>query len=114
MKRVLLLTSATFSVTLAIILGLRVSTDALAVMVGVILGILASLPMTLLLAYFLLRHRPQNEQGAYPSGQYPPVVVINGGDKGASYGPPALPPTYAASGGRKWTVIGEEETGTFN
>ena len=110
MKRGLFIISLIFSVTFAVILGLRVSTDALAVITGVVLGVLATVPTTLLAIYFLFRQRDKVDQLPYSTPQHPPVVIINAGDKPQGYAPPALPPTYPGNGGRKWTVIGDEET----
>jgi len=109
-KRGLFIISLIFSVTFAVILGLRVSTDALAVITGVVLGVVASVPTTLLVIYFLFRQRDKADQLPYPPAQHPPVVVINASDKPQGYAPPALPPVYPSNGGRKWTVIGDEET----
>lgn len=110
MKRGLLFISFAFSISLALILGLRISSDALAVIIGVILGVLASLPTTLLLVFVSSRQQNKLNQPPYPPGQHPPVVVINASDKPPAYAPSALPPAYPANGTRRWTVIGDEET----
>lgn len=112
MKHALLIISAAFSVTLAIILGLRISADALAVIVGVILGVLAGVPTTLLVVFVFMRRQSHAEQSRYPAAQHPPVVVINTNDKPPGGSPAALPPPYPLSGTRKWTVVGDEETGS--
>lgn len=113
MKRSLLIMAITFSVTVAVIFGLRVSADALAVVIGVVLGAAASIPTTFLFTYLLLRNRPA-ATGDPPRSGYPqpPVVVINAADKPSVSAPPALPGiASAAPGSRQWTMIGDEETG---
>lgn len=109
MKRLLLVMGICFSVTLAIVFGSRVSGDALAVIIGVILGVFSSVPTTLLFSYLLARQRPpQNPPPAMP--YQPPVIVVNAGDKpGQSYSP-GLPALAPPEQGRKWTVIGDSDT----
>lgn len=109
MKRGLLITAILFAVTLAVMIGLRLSTDALAVIIGVLFGIAASVPATLLLLFLMMRQ--QKQELPPPMTGYPPVVVINGQEKGPTYAPPALPSFTNGTGSRKWTVIGDEETG---
>jgi hypothetical protein len=115
MKRGLLIMGVTFMVTLATVFGLRVSADALAVIIGVILGIVASVPTTALVVYLLMRPRPGIQQPLPPHAmQQPPVVVINAADPNRQLGAP-LPPQWPTPGpttiqARKWTVIGDTET----
>jgi hypothetical protein len=73
-----------FAVTLAIVIGKKLSTDALAIVIGVGIGILASLPaMGVLLVSVLIGRRRREEEPLDNSQQssraYPPVVVIQGG-----------------------------------
>jgi hypothetical protein len=88
------------------------STDALAVIVGVALGLAASIPATAMIVYLLLRGRHSPDEGQRLPA-YPPVVVINGSARAGYAAPPPLLPamTAPAAGGRKWTVIGDAETG---
>jgi hypothetical protein len=111
MKRYLLLLSLAFVVTLAGIFSLRASVDALAVILGVVLGVAATGPTTLLLLYILLRQQKQQSlsEPPHPVSPQPPVVVINTSDKPAGFSPPMLSRPPAATG-RQWTVIGEAET----
>jgi hypothetical protein len=112
MKRNLLIIGVAFAITLAIIFGTRISPDALAVVIGVLLGIAASVPTTLLVVFILTRQQNRLEKSAQPMFQQPPVFVINAGDKPQPLAPPALPAPYlsAADTGRKWTVIGDVDT----
>ena len=108
-KRIVAVFSTLFVITLAIIFGLRVSADALGVIIGVILGIMASVPTTLLLVFILARQH-KAERPPYGLPQQPPVIIVNGPDKPAGYtSPPALPIPYQTNGHRRWTVIGDEE-----
>ena len=97
-----------FIVTLTVTVGLRVSADALAVIIGVVLGIVASVPTTLLVIFVISRQQNRMERMQTGLPQHPPVVVVNGADKAPSYAnTPALPAPHAMNNGaRKWTVIG--------
>jgi hypothetical protein len=94
-----------------VVVGMRMSAEALAVVIGVILGVAASVPTTLLLVFMLTRQQQRLEKSAPPMLQQPPVFVINAGDKAQPYAPPALPAAYPLpETNRKWTVIGDADT----
>jgi hypothetical protein len=109
MKRTLLILGIVFTVTAVVVFGIRVSPDALAVVIGVILGVAAGIPTTLLVVYVWTRQQNRLEKSQQMPPQ-PPVFVINAGDKTPQpfNTPPALPPSQ--TNGRKWTVIGDTET----
>lgn len=105
-----------FVITLAAVVGSRMSAEAMAVVVGVVCGVAAGIPTSVLLLLAMSR-RDQRRYGAQErSAQYagsPPVVVIQGG------APQALPPAqyagYWPSGTpvmaeqRQFQVVGDEE-----
>lgn len=110
MKKGLLIIGVTFAVTAAIVFGVRASTDALAAVMGVILGVVASVPTTVLVIFILTRSRP-GDRNTMAAPQSPPVIVVNATERSALTTPPALPPpSYPAEPVRKWTVIGDAET----
>jgi hypothetical protein len=77
-----------FAVTLAVFVGKQMSSEALAVIIGVVCGVAAGIPTSLLLLVAVTRRdRPRSAEGERYQGQgsYPPVVVIQGG------APQALP-----------------------
>ncbi len=122
MKRTLAIVGAVFAVALAVVIGNRMSADAMAVVVGVVCGVLASVPTSLLLIWALGRRgQPAGTEAGGGAGQranYPPVVVVNPGPGygyGAQgYGPPPTPPldrSLPAPGSpRTFKVVGDEET----
>ena len=110
MKRSLLILSAAFGLTLAIIFGVRASADALAVILGVVLGVLASVPTTFLVTYMLTRPRPNSDSTSSQPAHQPPVVVINAADRPAVNTPTSLPALGPPATARKWTVIGDTDT----
>lgn len=110
MKRGLLLIGVAFAVTLAIVFGARVSADALAVIIGMILGVVASIPTTLVVVFLLTRQRQAADRGLPQTSQQPPVVIVNAPDRATLSPPPALPAPYPADPARKWTVVGDTET----
>jgi hypothetical protein len=114
MKRFALVVGSAFAIALAIVVGLRISPDAMAVIIGIICGVLASIPTSVVLVWVLRQRDRQLEAqyGATRMGHYPPVVVVNGqGTNG--YGlsaPPALMPSAAMPGGLEFKVVGQENT----
>jgi hypothetical protein len=123
MKGVILVLSAVFVVALAIVVGSRMSADAMAVVVGVTCGVLASIPTSLLVIWATNRRADSGvwrdrQPGAVGMGsQYPPVVVVNSGER---YARPALgaQPYWPEqtegllSPGREFKVVGEPDWDT--
>jgi hypothetical protein len=128
MKKFLLLSLLTFIAVIAWRIGERMSSDAISMGLGVLLGVLAGVPTALLLLISNRgRHRDdemgvreQGQQyGHYPQmGAQPPVIVITG----AGAAPQALPqpagralPAQAAAdwnqprAQRQFKVVGERE-----
>ena len=115
MKRVGLILGVVFVVALAVVVGNRMSVDAMAVVVGVACGVLASIPTSLLLIWALGRNARADAYGDR-SARYPPIVVVN---PGQSYGRPGYgsSPVYSAgdelslpAGPRDFKVVGDAET----
>jgi hypothetical protein len=108
-------------VTLAVIVGQRMSTDAMAVVIGVAVGVAASVPVSLLLVALLRRERAGGWRSepapapppAYPQLQQPNVIVLNPADllgqrREQPYVP--LPPEYGQQDGglRRLRVVGDD------
>jgi anti-sigma factor RsiW len=104
-----------FAVTLAIIVGKQMTTEAMAVVIGVVCGVLAGIPTSVLLLVALSRRdslRAREETAARQApANYPPVVVIQGGGTGQ----PALnsgywpAPNAAPLVSRQFHVVGGDE-----
>jgi hypothetical protein len=120
MKRFVYIMCGLFFTGLAVTVALRMTTDAMAVIVGIILGMIATVPTTLVLL-FMIRQRDNQQQmdhrqQQYGSGHYPPVVVVNSppnqlgsytnGATNFSH-PQSLP---APMGERSFKVVGHEPT----
>ena len=100
-RHILLIALTAFRIALAILIGLRLSTEALAILLGVLIGVAASLPSTLILAWMLNRPHP-----APPPA--PTITVL------PSTVTPPLPSTSSLSSlpalpKRQFVVIGEAE-----
>jgi hypothetical protein len=128
-KRLIPLILLGFGVTMAIVIGQRMSTDAMAVVIGVAVGVAASVPTSLLLVALLRKERSMGGgSGAYrqeppremPYGAYPPAlpqqpnfIVLDPSQFGARNGQvhtPLPPPEYAPDGGmRRLRVVGSED-----
>lgn len=75
MKRLVPVFVLGFVVTLAVVIGERMSTDAMAVVIGVAVGIMASVPTSLLLVSLLRRERQNFREESHESyGTYPPAL----------------------------------------
>jgi hypothetical protein len=127
MKRLIPLTLLGFGVAMAIVIGQRMSTDAMAVVIGVAVGVAASVPTSLLLVALLRRERGgpapvQREMPpdwvSYPQvpgpGQQPNVIVIDPSQFAAagmrSNGIPLPPPDFQPDGGaRRLRVVGSDD-----
>jgi hypothetical protein len=105
------LTALAFAVTLAVIVGNRLSDEALAVLAGAVCGVGAAIPTSLLiLAIARRKDKPEERSQMYPQqqGAYPPVIVV---------APPSVqqqpfnwnggyPPALASPTQRQFTVVG--------
>ena len=85
-KQVGVVLGLVFAVTLAVVVGKQMTAEAMAVVIGVVCGIAAGIPTSFLLWVMLTRReqRAQREeeqarQALRAQGNYPPVVVIQGG-----------------------------------
>jgi hypothetical protein len=98
-----------FVVTLAVVIGQRLSDQAMAVLAGAVCGVGASIPTSLLIVW--VARRRQEAQPTQPApGVYPPVVVVQ---PPAQPGPPNLRhpgylPPYPSAVPREFTVVGGE------
>lgn len=116
MKRFFFVSGVVSIAVLSIVVGTRISADAMAVIIGIVCGVLASIPTSVLLVWALRQRDRQLEmQAANPyqrMGHYPPVVVVNGqGTNGyGSMMPPVPTLTATANGSRDFKVIGQENT----
>jgi len=121
MRRLILILGLVFVVTLAVVVGNRMSADAMAVVVGVTCGVLASIPTSLLVMWASGR---RIDPGACREGrvcdaglgsQYPPVVVVNSGE-GYSRPSPGVFPYGMEQGGllsaspRDFKVVGDPDS----
>jgi hypothetical protein len=118
MKKFLFVAGIIFVVTLGIVMGTRMSPDALAVVLGIVCGIIASIPTSAMLVWVMRQRDKQEAQMAqlrpFGGGHYPPVVVVNGqgtNGYGSPLGNPALTMgPFPAAGPRSFKVIGQENT----
>jgi hypothetical protein len=120
MRRLLGISLVAGVVTLAIIIGQRMSTDAMAVMVGVVFGVAASIPTSLLIALAARgsrRPEPAYRRDDYqPSPPAPQIYVVNPSQLSAGHpgsAQPALPQPpagyYMTEPVRRYKVVGEDE-----
>jgi len=102
-----------FAVTLAAIVGNRLSDEALGVLAGAVCGVGAAIPTSLLIVAVTRRRESERISVAAPQPQQPapPQVVVippSGGYQGGgwqSWGPTLMPPQQ-----RTFTVVGGDPT----
>jgi len=108
MKKLAGMVVAAFVVTLAVIVGTRMSTEAMAVVAGVVCGVAAGIP-TSLLVVAVTNRRTGERVRVQPQRGYPPVVVIQPGQTSSTCAQlPYLPPMGPTAGARNFRVVGEE------
>jgi hypothetical protein len=110
-KKLVALIFMAFAVTLAVIVGNRMSTDAMAVVIGIVCGVGASIPTSLLILAVASRRETREERRGQAA--FPPVVIVNPGHQGGQvpnyHQPPTLPPALSPGGPRQFRVIGQED-----
>ena len=119
MKTIITIVIAAAVVTLVGVVAYRLSSDALAIIIGVVLGLAALVP-TLVMVAILLR---RSQMDAEPKPMYqpqPPVVVVSGGYAAPMMQQPqqaalpnpsqALIPAPPAQPPRKFRMMGYEST----
>jgi hypothetical protein len=121
MKKLALPILLGFGVTLALLVGQRMSADAMAVVIGVSVGVAASIPTSLLLVAMLRRERPAGWRADPPEPQrqfappQPQIIVMDPAQwrsQQASTLPayPPMPPQFMEEGGmRRLRVVGDED-----
>jgi hypothetical protein len=124
MKKLIVPLMLGFGVVMAVLIGQRMSTDAMAVVIGVAVGVTASVPTSLLLVALLRRERntyrgeamqPPGQPPYYPQLQQPNVIVLDPSQFGARQAHdlrghvPLPPPTFEQDAGlRRLRVVGNE------
>lgn len=108
-----------FGMMLAVVIGHRLSTDAMAVVLGVAVGLAASVPTSLLLVTLLRRERPSWHNEPPPVRYGPPVqtglIVMDptqvfGGRPTQSPAVPLPPPHLSTEAGlRRVRVVGADD-----
>jgi len=113
--RLFLVVGLVFGIALAVVVGNRMSAEAMAVVVGVVCGVAAAIPTSVLLLVVMARQdrrrHGSDEREVRYSGNTP-VVVIQGGatqalppGQQAGYWPAAMP---GSVGQREFHVVGDE------
>jgi hypothetical protein len=100
-----------FGITLALVIGNRLSDEALAVLAGAVCGVGAAIPTSLIVVAVSRRRDGVRTQPMVPNpyqGSYPPVIVVapsGPGQQGAN-GWNGLPPSFDTPTQRRFTVVG--------
>ncbi len=115
MRKAMLVLAGAFGAALALVLGLRLETAGLSVVAGVLLGIVAGLPVNGVLLYLFWRERQERErleerrreEVCRPAAPAPPVVILQSGRPVD----PALPAPrrQGVAEEREFVIVGEED-----
>lgn len=106
-----------FAVTLAAIIGNRLSDEALAVLAGAVCGVSAAIPTSLIVVAVSQRQRERERARGFEAepawrppthhGAYPPVIVVTPQGMQQRFDDwNGLPPSLAAPAQRQFTVVG--------
>ncbi len=111
MKRLVPVACLAFVITLAVVIGQRMSTDAMAVVIGVIFGVAASIPTSLLIIAASRRpaaDRTMAERTGFER-YVPPVIVLSPGAQPPNW-PPVLPsaPPLTPPTERRFRIVGDD------
>lgn len=118
-QRVLFFVLIAFAITLAIVVGWRMSAEAMAVVIGVIAGVAASIPTSIIIIWFTLRGKPSAPlppARREPENADPRIIVVNATPPNTPRYPPTLTSTSTAYPNvepqrpqRRFTIIGGDE-----
>ena len=122
LQRLALVFVAAFGVTLALIVGQRLSAEAMAVLLGVVAGVLASIPTSLIVVWLtrgalanssrpaaveFKREPPEREVKVVV---VPPAPAVQPASAAWLTHPAGWPPATSVAAPRQFTVIGGEAT----
>jgi hypothetical protein len=109
MKELLKLAVIAFSITLGVVVANRMSGEAMAVVIGVVCGVLASIPMSVIILILTRRRGERDTERRRET--YPPVVVINPGPQQPQVNQlPSYFPAYPLEASpRQFKIIGQDE-----
>jgi hypothetical protein len=108
MRVFLALAGIAFAMTLALVVGNRLSDEALGVLAGAVCGVGAAIPTSLLIVAVTRRQNQGQTRTSQPEREYPPVVVVappGSQQRPNSWG--ALPSSFSPPTQRQFTVVGE-------
>ena len=112
MKKAILVFVGIVVVALVIAVAKQMSPDAMAVIVGIVCGIGASIPTSLLMLMLTRRREPTHLESPQGMPQMPSIMIVNpAAGYGAPFQPPAnqyAPPAYGASMPRQFQVVGAD------
>lgn len=110
MRRLVGLGIIVFFIVLGVLTGHKLSPESMAVIVGVIIGVVASVPTSILLIVLLRKSMQTSAPPPPQQPQYPPVFMISA-DGGQQRQRPQRPYEYEDEPprtGRAITVVGED------
>lgn len=114
LRTFLAVVAVAFAVTLALVVGNRLSSEALGVLAGAVCGVGAAIPTSLIVVAVTRRHggrdSKRTEMSRQPSDRsaYPPVIVVSpqSAQERSPHGWGALPPSLSAPMERSFKVVG--------
>jgi hypothetical protein len=114
LRTIFLLCALTFTITLAVVVGVRLSEQAMAVVVGVVAGVAASIPTSLIVTWVATRNAlanqpPATPHTAAPTEERPPVIFVQAPPAPLPYDRRFLVPPATPQPRRAFNILGGED-----
>lgn len=120
MKLAVLVGAGAFGIALAVLFAQKLSDQAVAVIVGSVIGVVASVPMTAIVLWLMLRGRMQSQpvvRHEYPPRDEPPRIVVVQPQPYPAPAPLPAPmnpygvpvPSSFARSAREFKIVGESD-----
>lgn len=115
-RTIWLATGVAFAVTLAVIVGQRLSSEAMAVMVGVVAGVAASIPTSLIVVWVATRsagHRSVEVSREAPVPQERPQMIVLHQPPAPAFAPAGYATAQQPGFAPQWPYIAPPRNYTF-
>jgi hypothetical protein len=110
-KKILGLAFIVFCITLGIVIGYRMSAEAMAVVIGIVCGVAASIPMSAVILSYVAKNKtsaPELSQKAQSPAYTPPIYIVERDSRSQFRQDRALQPPAIIPSPRQFRIVGQE------